>query len=670
LSCRSNGLAGDQNLWDGGSFEFLVQGNDSVSRQVLRELAAPELSDFRERGCPRSAADDAAYALETYYRAQGFASARVSYEILRPDEALPRLTLKVNEGPRCQISEISFQGATVFAHKDLALLMGGPTTAILGLGKVYFVRAEADSARSALETLYLERGFADIQVSEPSFEFNADKTRVALHFAVDEGSEYLLGEVRFEGLSGAELMAAQKSCQELLGRPYFARLGFEARSRLASLYTNRGYADAEITLEEVREEQGARVILKLNLQRGPRVRITAIEVLGNERTRATFIRQRIEMQPGDYYNRSLERQAFGELYSSGLFERVDISLAGTGTRRVLRVSVVEAATLKFSVEAGFGAFERARVLFGISEGNIAGTGRSLTLEGKLAQRAESLRLFLSDPWTLGRRHELGLASFYDQRQEPAFESVELGGNISISRRESRHLRTILGFEYRLSDAQSVEVDLSTPEIDAGQKSYIAALYLTSKYDSRDSVFLPTRGTWARLHFEVAPRQLGSELQFSRLEGRIAAYHPLGEHAVLAWTLQGGLIVPMQSSSEIPLQERYFNGGQNSVRSFGMSELGPQDTGGHPIGGEAYSVASLELRQKLPGNFTGALFVDAGHVAAEAGSALEFRNMGFAYGPGLRWLLPIGPLRLDWGINPDPKGNEADWVLQFSVGVAF
>ncbi len=412
------------------------------------------------------------------------------------------------------------------------------------------------------------------------------------------------------------------------------------------------------------------VEIEVDCAPGVQVHLSEVVVEGNERTRTAFILARIEMKAGDLYDRRLERKAFRELYGTGIFDSVRIELVGAGPERVLRVAVEETETLSISAEVGYGAFERARLSVAVTEENLFGTGRTLSLEGKLAIKAKSVRFFLTDPWTFGKDYVLGLSTFYEARKNPSFDSKELGSGVNITHRYTPRFRNIYGYEYRFSDAHNISVEVPGEAIDEGNDAYVSALYLTSIYDSRDSVFLPTRGTWVRTRVEYAPEELASQLTFGRLDGRIARYDALGEQTLLAWTARAGVVLPIDSTDEIPLQERYFNGGQNSVRSFREGRLGPRDAGGHSIGGEGYTVLSVELRRKLLGNFTGALFVDAGNVSLGHEDFLDFADYRYGVGPGLRWLLPVGPLRLDWGINPNPRPDEPDWVLQFSVGVAF
>lgn len=128
------------------------------------------------------------------------------------------------------------------------------------------------------------------------------------------------------------------------------------------------------------------------------------------------------------------------------------------------------------------------------------------------------------------------------------------------------------------------------------------------------------------------------------------------------------IAPFNDTARIPIQERLFNGGENSVRSFKQSKLGPRDSGGKPAGGEVRTTLSLELRQRVLGHLSAAAFGDYGNVALAAARPLEgFRA---AVGGGLRYNLPIGPLRLDVGVNPRPRKEEDAYVIHFAVGMPF
>lgn len=141
-----------------------------------------------------------------------------------------------------------------------------------------------------------------------------------------------------------------------------------------------------------------------------------------------------------------------------------------------------------------------------------------------------------------------------------------------------------------------------------------------------------------------------------------------EHTLLAGGWRSGVIVPTGGTSEIPLQERFFNGGEGSVRSFEEAELGPLDRLGDPIGGETFQTWNLELRRRLTGNLWGAVFADAGNVGLTTSD--YFDDFRYGAGVGLRYLLPVGALRLDAGWNPDRRAGEDAVLVFLSVGMAF
>ncbi|NOT28915.1 MAG: BamA/TamA family outer membrane protein, partial [Planctomycetes bacterium] len=173
-----------------------------------------------------------------------------------------------------------------------------------------------------------------------------------------------------------------------------------------------------------------------------------------------------------------------------------------------------------------------------------------------------------------------------------------------------------------------------------------------------------------VQLEWADDTLGSDTEFVRAQLEFTRLVRLGDEDVLAASVRTGVIAPFGSTDELPLPERFFNGGENSVRSFQEDELLPAGALGDPLGGEAATTLNLEWRRLLTGNLAGALFIDVGNVALEVQDYLAFDGLRTGLGVGLRYLLPIGPVRVDLGVNPDPKDDEDELVLHFSVGLPF
>jgi outer membrane translocation and assembly module TamA len=180
--------------------------------------------------------------------------------------------------------------------------------------------------------------------------------------------------------------------------------------------------------------------------------------------------------------------------------------------------------------------------------------------------------------------------------------------------------------------------------------------------------MPSSGGLARFHTGVATELLNSSLEAFENGLDLAALIPVGERTHIAARSSTAVIAPFGDSDDIPLQRRMFNGGENTVRSFREHRLGPVDANNEPLGGEARSLVSLELRRALAGNLSGAVFYDAGNVELEWEDYLEMDGFRHAVGVGVRYLLPIGPLRLDAAWNPDHRSEEDEWVVHFAVGL--
>jgi len=258
---------------------------------------------------------------------------------------------------------------------------------------------------------------------------------------------------------------------------------------------------------------------------------------------------------------------------------------------------------------------------------------------------------------------------YTRREEPSFEFEEGALETSLRKRWNKRFATALAYRFERSNLLSEDLDLTDPE-DVPSDFDVSAIKLSAVNDTRDNLLLPRAGTRTEVSGEWADAAIGSELDFLRGVFSFALFKELREGTILAGRTAGGAIIPIHDTLEFPLQERFFLGGENSVRSFNESELGPKDAAGNALGGEAYTLLSLELRQALPSNFGLVLFGDTGSLVPSYSDVFSDPDYRHALGLGLRYELPVGSIRLDFGWNPDPKDDEEDYAIHFSIGQAF
>jgi outer membrane protein assembly complex protein YaeT len=476
-----------------------------------------------------------------------------------------------------------------------------------------------------------------------------------------------------------------------VGQPYTSRTKLVTRARAVEILGDKGFSDAGVGVDVRTDPATGAVTLVLDVVAGPLVTIADIEVRGNQRTQPEFIRERLRLKPGARYDRSLEKESFNQLYRTGVFSKVEIGLEKTNAedRRILVVTVEEMPSQEVFFEPGYGSYEQLRLVVGYRLKNLLGTGRSWTSEVLGAVKAQGVSSTLTDPWFLGSDVRADLTGFIRRREEPSFTRRDAGGTFFLSKELGRGLTVSSGLTFRRTELSDPAAAIE--EEDLRDDYNFASVKAQATYDTRNDIFFPTTGQRTFGAVERADTLLGGDVTFLRLTGGMRWFLPIARTTVLGLRYRTGLIIPGEDEFTVPLAERFFNGGENTVRSFKESELGPRDSNGDPAGGLAYNVVSAELRQRLVGDFTGTLFTDFGNVAPNQTRESEgrppyrnrsriltdtlgdfFRGFRPGVGCGLQYLLPVGPARVDFAVNPDrdEKRNEDRYVLHFSVGMAF
>lgn len=659
-------------------YKLAFQGNSRLTERSLAKAIRIELDDWQEADFSHAYADDAAYSLAEHYRLNGYPEAKVDYQITRSD-GTPRLEFDVDEGPRVLLGKVTFPGFEQIDgldHQDLIHFYRAPSSGVAGQGPPVFVESRVRALRSDLLGELRARGFLDATSGELQIDVQTDAKRADVILPLVTKDRFQVDEVRFLGSdqASAELIQAAQDVTHSgqNPRPYSPQLALELRARLLSILGEAGFVDAEVDVAEQIERSPPKVTLTVKLISGPQVRIRQVIVRGREHGDGTFVRSRVSLVPGDLAQASRIRSAVSRLYRSGLFRRVETSLEGEGDTRDLVIDLEEGPSAELFIEPGYGSYELLRVRAGIRERDLWGSGRGVRAEITAALRAQHALVGFSDPEALGPNTSADLTVDYDRREQPSFTSVAAGVGAFLTHRwnsSGRHATT-LGYQYRQSDLE--DFDIVTGEIeDALNDIQLSGFRISHTKDERDLPLFPRSGSLLQATGEWGDASLGSDLDFIRLTLSVAGYWTWGDSRVVATGLRFGTVRATNGAQTVPIQERFFLGGENSVRSFRESELGPTDSDGNPVGGEGFTLGSIEIRQDL-GNQSWQLagFLDAGHVSSQASDLFDGEGYGWALGLGLRYLLPVGPLRLDLAWNPDASSAEDNLVLHFAVGLAF
>lgn len=321
---------------------IVFRGNQVLKDGTLEKAAAAELRAYTVNNGRLSDLDDAAYQMVVAYRRAGYAFAVVDHTVEQGPGGV-RAVFTVTEGPRVQVEKIMLEGAEVFSRAELMPFFDPENR--LPKGTLTFVQASVDRAASGIAALYRERGYLDVRIDQPRMVFSADRSQVDISVWIHEGPQY-----RVRTIAGVE--APGPMVEDVLeplrgrwvGQPYHPRLKLILRNELVDTFGNEGYADARVTVDERRSAADGKVDLIVGIERGPRVTIESIEIQGNRKTRESVIRKRLTFGPGDRYDGRRVRASTRALYRSGLFSRVDLSLAPGSAPDTRKLMVILAET--------------------------------------------------------------------------------------------------------------------------------------------------------------------------------------------------------------------------------------------------------------------------------------------------------------------------------------
>jgi outer membrane protein assembly complex protein YaeT len=434
------------------------------------------------------------------------------------------------------------------------------------------------------------------------------------------------------------------------------------------------------------------MLLEATIASGEQFTISDIQVRGEIKTKPDFIRRRIKFEPGDRYSLKGERESFRALYRTGLFSKVDLLLEDQGrpAERTLVVSVTEGPSREVYIEPGWGSYELARLKLGWREKNLWGGGRNVGIESIVSVKSRQVVASVVDPWFLNTEIIADVPLYYSYREEPSFTREDVGVSPSFSHQLSDHVTATAAYTLRNTDISDVDAAAALEYAETDTYNF-GSIKLQGTYDDRDDPFYPARGRRLNFSIEHADDALGGDITFTRMTAGMRYFYSINRDTVLGLRYATGFIYPGPGEINVPISERFFNGGENSVRSFRQSELGPKDLSGDPVGGLAFNTINVELRRRLFGDLSGSLFFDLGNVApnrsySEGGQrpprdrsdavsdTLDdfFHDFRSGIGVGLQYKLPIGPVRCDLAYNPDvdKDRDEDEFVFHFSVGMAF
>jgi len=623
----------------------------------------------------RKAIKDSIERLKDHYHQKGYYHVEIKESI----EDLPNnevaLIYKINEKDKAYIREISFKGNVAFDDDDLKDLMEtsekGFFSFLTESGNLVKKKLEGDIFK--IKSFYQNNGYIKARVGEPDISYKASEGLI-ITITINEGPQYAIGKVMFEGdliKDVDELYQALKITKE---KVYNREVIRSDTLSLSEIYSDEGYAFVDVSPDIKEDDTEHKVDITYRILKGKKVRFKRITITGNDKTRDKVIRRELKVIEGGYFSGDKLKRSTQNLHRLGFFEDVEVNIkkGSSDEEMILDIHVKERPTGMFSFGIGYSSVEHTIGTIQISQNNLFGRGQSLSARASLSNKSTRYTLSFTEPWLFDKPLSAGV-DLYDWAYEyDEYTKDSTGGKLKLGfPLELDFTRGSAIYTYDDAEIRDVLETASQTIRDMIGRNVTSSLTLGIFRDSRDRRFNARQGSINSLTVEYAGGFLGGDNYFTKYSSRSAWFFPFFLDS--AFSIQGKWgYIDQRPGGTLPVYEKFRLGGMNTVRGFRYATISPIDPAtGDRIGGEKMMVYNIEFRfplQKEQG-VMGVLFFDAGNVFTKDEN-YTFSGIRRGAGAGIRWYSPVGPLRLEWGKNLDPKPEESESVWEFTIGTLF
>jgi outer membrane protein assembly factor BamA len=484
--------------------------------------------------------------------------------------------------------------------------------------------------------------------------------------ALAAAAKSVVGRVEVRGTEPTAAGDVRRAAGLKKGDPATPESLSAARERALLFLRSAGRLEARVTVASRAEPEGAAVLI--TVEEGPLTRFGDTRVEGLDKLPRGVVERELSYRPGDAYDRRRLFDTRRRLYLTGLFQEIRID-ASTNPARAADVTVrVKERPLKWiKGGVGWGSEESQRVTLQLIDENLFHQAYKGQLTTQWSRIWFETRADLITRYFLGTRTQLRTTGGWRREDREGYRLERLTAEAFFSRALSGQLTAGAGYQFERTVTFEVNPQIAavTPDL-SDSRSLIGTL----EWNGANDYFFPTRGARSKLRLQRAGGALGGTIHFNKalIDGR--TYVPLGAGWVAAAAARGGVVVPFGPSADVPIFDRIFTGGANTVRGYRERGVGPKDALGSPLGGTWSTGGNLEVRFPLVKQLFGAAFIDGGMTALSRREALpsEWR---YGAGGGLRFRTPVGPVRIDYGykLNRDPRDPDL-WRIHLSLGEAF
>jgi outer membrane protein insertion porin family len=621
--------------------EVKFEGRRKMKRKAIEEVV--KVAAGERLSLSRLKAD--VEAMKKLYFEKGYRFADISYKL---DEVRGgvEVTYIITEGPKAVVKGIVIEGNDVLS--DWYILNKVMKTKIDRFYNTKILDEEAlEGDFRLIEEAYANRGYVRAKVVDHKIEYRKKRSAVYVTITVEEGRLYRTGALAFLGNEKYDAERLEELVDWRPGKPFSEKKLNEGADNVRSLYKNNGYLFVAVDPSQEIDEEAAVVNATMRIK--------------------------------NKLIRSVQR-----LHNLGYFDEVrpDIRIADREAGLVdLEIDVVEKAnTAKFNFGAGYSTLDGLVGTFSLSWANFdasqlpriwrcKGAGQELRLSTEFGRRRTQYSFGFTEPYMFDTE-TLGAFDVYDTwRLRPYYNEKRFGGNVTFGRPLSEYVRGRSTYKFESVEVVSTAADPSripwvAREIGLKNTSSVA---LGIERDSRDNVFFPSEGSDSQIDVELAGSVFGGDVNFWRLTMGSSWYFDYIWETVLAVRARGGYVDRYSSTRTVPIYERFYLGGANTVRGYDEWEVGPRDIYGNPEGGKSMFYTNFEYRIPISKEFLHLVaFWDSGYCWRELRD-INLQDMESGVGGGIRLNIPMmGLLAIDYGYGLEAHSGQ----IHFNIGTTF
>lgn len=656
-----------------------VEGNKVFNKEEIldalttKSLAVASLENMRQD----------ISKLKKMYEKKGYYQPKIDYEIKELSSNEAQLIFKIDEGQKSYLTQVVFEGRQKLPEDELkkALSIKEKSWFWFVDESGTFTKEKLDENRLRLMQQYMEHGFVNVQVGAP--EVDIHDANVTVKFPIREGHRFQVRKVDIEG----DLLAGEtkeKLVEKLNVKPktWFKRslVGDDLKA-LTRLYNNAGYAYVDIEPRQQLNDQYDFLDITYKINKGQPVRIGKVDVHGNERTRDKIIRRQLQISEGDLYSADRFEGTKSALEAMDFFEAVKLKTSPDPSKpdyMNVDVEVMEKKTGSLTAGVGYSSQDGAMGNVNLQERNMFGLAVVANAKANLSGRRNTYEGSLTYPWMFDTSITGSVRGYKNINKEANFIRDSDGFSASIGFPLYARWSMSTGIARDSSKLSGFEPVFARSVVDYYKRFGVTAqkymnisensVSLSVGTDTRNNTVIPTAGTKASIGSRISG--FGGDVSFSNYFSEATYYHPLVWRSVFKIRGSASALAEL-GDAPIPFDRRIVLGGISSIRGYRYGEIGPRDKYKNVIGGDRSVFGNVEVLFPLLDalKLSGVVFFDAGN-AWNAASTPWPSEVKAGAGVGLRWISPMGPIRVEYGWKVAPEKGEEPGAFAFAMGQLF